>query len=189
MQIALFKDLLDCTERVVGAIRAMAHIPRAEREKYRAVLDETYTLLDTTLNMVTIKLGNIVLIQDDNQMLNEAATLANWQDWEEAERRFGLCHALRATLAEAERLPAQITGSVSVGDWDALKSQMNAVLNSEGELAVYVTGHFQEMWSIRMEPEKNPPAQVRKQLFDFREVLKKQRQRLLEQERELVKIV
>ena len=185
MPIALFQDLLDSSERVVKAIRALANVPRAERDKYRAVLDETYTLLDTTLNMVTIKLGNIVLVQDDAQMLQDAASLANWQVWEEAERRFGLCHALRTALGEAERLPAQIAGSVSVDDWDGLKNQMRAILNSEGELALYVTGHFQDMWNV----QANPPAEVRKQLLAFRQVLKDQRQRLMKQERELLEII
>ena len=189
MEITLFKDLLDCSERVIGAMRALANIPRNEREKYRVVLDETYTLLDTTLNMVTIKLGNVLMIQDDGTLMNEAASLANWQEWKEAERHFGLCDALRAAVAEAERLPAQITGSVSISDWDALKDQMRSILRSEGELANYVSFHFEQLFSMRMGPAPAQPADVRKQLFDFREALKTQRQRLLEQERDLVNIV
>ena len=188
MELSLFKDLLDCSERVIGAIRALAGIPRAEREKYRKVLDETYTLLDTTLNMVTIKLGNILLL-DDGSMMNEAASLANWQQWKEAERHFGLCDALRAAVGEAERLPAQVTGSLSVSDWDALRNQMKAILSSEGELALYVSNHFEQLFAMRMGPGPAQPADVRKQLFDFREVLKTQRQRLLDQERDLVAIV
>jgi len=36
-------------------------MPRTERETIRRALDETYRLIDTTLNMVIIRLGDIVL--------------------------------------------------------------------------------------------------------------------------------
>src|SRR4051794_40084452 len=186
MDIALFKDLLETTAK---AIRALAGIPAAQRTKYRDVLDETFTLLDATLNMVTIRLGNIVLEPLDDQMVHEAGALANWQEWENAERQLGLCHALRTAVSEAGRVQSNLVASISIAEWEDLKGQMNGILNSEGALAQYITNHFQEMWSVASNPGSVNPRELRKKLLEFRQALKEQRQLLLEQERELLALV
>lgn len=58
----------------------------------RQTLDETYRLIDTTLNMVIIRLGDILLRAVDDDFLREAARLDNYNEWMQAEREFRLCH-------------------------------------------------------------------------------------------------
>ena len=41
-------------------LKAIANLPKAEREMRRQTLNETYRLMDTSLSMVIIRLGDIV---------------------------------------------------------------------------------------------------------------------------------
>ena len=44
---------------MAGGLKAIVNLPKAERETMRRTLDETYRMIDTTLNMVIIRLGDI----------------------------------------------------------------------------------------------------------------------------------
>jgi len=48
-------------------------MPKAEREKVRQTLDKTYRLLDTTLNMVIFRLGDILDEPTNADFKNEAS--------------------------------------------------------------------------------------------------------------------
>jgi hypothetical protein len=91
MDIQLFSDLIDTLGKVAEGIKALANIPKNEREKYRQVMDDTYRLIDTTLNMVIIRLGDILLPENEAIFLGEVTKLDNYSDWMEAEREFRLC--------------------------------------------------------------------------------------------------
>ncbi len=58
MEFKLFSDLIDALGKVVIGLKTLASIPKSERERYRKTMDETYRLVDTTLNMVIIQLGH-----------------------------------------------------------------------------------------------------------------------------------
>ncbi len=45
-----------------------------ERQDYRQTMDEIYRLIDTTLNMVIIRLGDMLPLEDDQQFLKEEKT-------------------------------------------------------------------------------------------------------------------
>jgi hypothetical protein len=57
MELKLFTDLIDALGKVAGELIAIVNLPKAEREAMRRTLDETYRLIDTTLNMVIIRLN------------------------------------------------------------------------------------------------------------------------------------
>jgi len=56
----------------------------------RQTLDETYRLIDTTLNMVIVRLGDILLFAAVDGFLRVAARLDNDNEWIQAEREFRL---------------------------------------------------------------------------------------------------
>ena len=66
--IKLLTDLIDALGKVAGRLKAIANLPKAERETMCRTLDETYRLIDTTLNMVIIRL-NILLLAADAEIL------------------------------------------------------------------------------------------------------------------------
>lgn len=145
MGIKLFTDLIDALGKVAGGLKALVNLPKAERETIRRTLDETYRLIDTTLNMVIIRLGDIQLPASDDDFLREVARLDNYNEWIQAEREFCLCCSLRFALRETETLASGLTGTVSAKDWDALLQQMRAILATEGEVALFIGQRFQQL--------------------------------------------
>lgn len=75
MEIRLFSDMIDALGKVSGGLKAIVNLPKARREAIHLTLGETYRLIDTMLNMVIIRLGDI--LQPDNDFLGEAARLDN----------------------------------------------------------------------------------------------------------------
>jgi hypothetical protein len=67
----------------------------------RQTLDETYRMIDTTLNMVIIRLGDILLLAAADDFLREPARLDHYSEWIQAEREFCLCRSLRVALITA----------------------------------------------------------------------------------------
>ncbi len=65
----LFSDLIDAIGIVVDGLKAIVNLPTAERETIRRTLDETYRLIDTTLDMVVIRQGDLQLQTSDNEFL------------------------------------------------------------------------------------------------------------------------
>jgi hypothetical protein len=60
MKLSLFTDLIDALGKVAGGLKAIVNLPKAEREVMHQTLDGTYRLIDTTLNRVIIRLGDIL---------------------------------------------------------------------------------------------------------------------------------
>jgi hypothetical protein len=60
MELKLLTDVIDALGEVAGGLKAIVNLPKAERKAMRQPLDEAYRLLDTTLNRVIIRLGDIV---------------------------------------------------------------------------------------------------------------------------------
>jgi hypothetical protein len=191
MELKLFTDLIDALGKVAAGVRAIASLPKAEREKIRQTLDETYRLIDTTLNMVVIRLGDILLFDNDNDFLQEAVRLENYGEWMQAEREFRLCRSLRVALRETQTLAGKLKGAVSVKDWDALLTQMGAILASEGEVANFIGQRFQQHASDARTTGQNGHKTdlIRTALAAFRTALIAERQELIKQELELFTLV
>lgn len=100
MKIKLFANLNDTLGKVAGGLKAIVNLPKAEQEAMRRPLDETYRLIDTTLNMVIIRLGDLLLNVADDDLLREAARLDNVNKRIQADREFRLCRSLRLALRE-----------------------------------------------------------------------------------------
>jgi hypothetical protein len=187
MEIKFFSDLIDALGKVVDGLKAFARLPKAERDKFREIIDETCRLLDTTLNMVIIKLGDISEEKADSSFLDEVARLANYADWMKAEREFRLCRSLRAAVREAETAQGRLLGTVIANDWNALLSQMKAVLATEGEIANFVGGQF-IMLAGRAREQKSNVGTLRNDLASTRAALIAERQMLIQREVDLMSL-
>lgn len=84
MELKLFTDVIDALGKVAGGLKGIVNLPKAERETIRQTLDETYSLIDTTLNMMIIRLGGIQLQHTDDGFLREAGRLDNCNEWMQA---------------------------------------------------------------------------------------------------------
>ena len=191
MELKLFTDLIDALGKVAGGLKALVNLPKAEREAMHRTLDETYRLIDTTLNMVIIRLGDLLLHVADDDFLREAARLDNYNEWMQAEREFRLCRSLRVALREMQTLAGKLTGAVSTMDWDALLQHMKSILATEGEVALFIGQQFQrsadDARSAKLDAQK--ARAVRDALAAFRTALIAERHELIKQELELYTIV
>lgn len=185
MEFALFKDLVETLGKI---LKGLTELPQVEREKYRQTMDETYRLIDTTLNMVIIRLGDILLKDNQGDFLKEIENLDNYSDWMQAEREFRLCQSLRAALRETENLRQQLTGPISTKDWDTLLGQMGEILQTEGEVALFISEKFRELADAARSSESDP-ASLQQKARSFRDHLIQERKKLIQQEIELFTIV
>ena len=69
MELKLFTNLIDALGKVAGGLKAIVNLPKGQREAMRGTLDETYRLVDTKLNMVILRLGNLLLHAADDDFL------------------------------------------------------------------------------------------------------------------------
>jgi hypothetical protein len=182
-----FKDLIDALGKVAGGFKVLANIPKTQREKYRQIVNDMYRLLDTVLNMIILRLGDI-LAQEDEAFLREAQQLDNFGGWLSVERDLRLCQGLWATAAEMETLQAKLVGKVGVKDWDALVRQVNDILRGERMVADYISQGFRDVADLARKPKRSPRT-VRGRVRTFREALLAERQRLIQQEIEFYAIV
>ncbi len=191
MSIKLFTDLIDALGKVAGGLKTIVNLPKSERDAIRGTLDETYRLIDTTLNMVIIRLGDVLQNSADDEFLREAARLDYYSDWVQAEREFRLCRSLRVALRETDTLRRRLTGAVSTKDWDGLLQKMEGILATEGEVATFIGQQFQQhAGDARGAGQDAGRIQaIRDALAAFRAALVGERQQLIKQELQLYTIV
>jgi hypothetical protein len=97
MQLKLFTDLIEAFGKVTGSFKAIVNLLETEREISRWALNEIYRLIDTTLNMVIIRLGDIQPHGSEGDLLREAGLLDNHNEWMQSEP--GIGHLAVGTLA------------------------------------------------------------------------------------------
>lgn len=188
MDIKLFSDMIDALGKVSGVLKSAASFPQAERERYRQVMGENYRLIDTTLNMIIIRLGDILLPENQSNFVQQVAKLDNYDGWTAAEREFRLCQSLRAALSETRHFSGQLKATVSVTDVDALIAMMDRTTAAEGIVANVICDRFRELANaaraVSVDPDK-----LRHDVQAFRDALVDERRRLIQQEIELYSIV
>jgi hypothetical protein len=187
MQLKLFSDLIDAFAKVLAAVKGVTSIPKAERDRYRQTMDETYRLVDTTINMVIVRLGDILTSDMAPHLVSEVTKLDNYQEWIQAEREFRLCKSLRVALRESEGLTDTMKGHISAKDWDAMLSLMHSVLAAEGEVACFLSERFRGLAEAARQGAS--PNTLRNDVTAFRDALIGERQRLIQQELELYSVV
>ena len=191
MDIKLFSDLIDALGKVMAGLKTLSGLPKSERDKYRQVLDDTNQLIISTLTMIILRLGDILRIDKEAKFLKEVNGLDNYSDWLKSEQAFRLCQSLRVAVSEAEGLSTRLAGRMVTKDWKALLDQMNQILQTEGQLANFVTLHFDALASRAKtsRPGTQSAKDIRAEVEVTRDALKKEREQLLRQEVELLNMV
>ena len=191
MDLKLFTDLIDALTKVSDGIKALADIPKKEKEMYRQTMADTFRLIDTTLNMVIIRLGDILLLVHDNkpaEFMGEVVRLDNYNDWLEAERAFRICASLRAAVRDTEDLRTKLKGKIAVKDWDELLHWMNTILLAEGEIALFLSHQFYQLSEAARTGSK-PIKQVEQDVRVLRQALIDQRHKLIQKEIDLYSVI
>jgi len=191
MDIKLFTDLIDALGKVTTGLKTVFNLPRSERDEIRNILADSYRLIDTTLNMLIIRLGDILLVENQNNLLDETMRLDNYEGWLKAEREFRLCMSLRTALRETESFIGKINDAVCIKDCNAMHLMMKEILATEGELATFISMQFNKLAYDALDALKDPQKiqSVRESLTAFREALIKEHLQLINNEIILVSVV
>ena len=191
MELKLFTDLIGVLSRAAVGLKTIVNLPKAERETIRRTLDETYRLIDTRLKMVIDRLVDSLLDSTHDDFMREAARLDTYIEWIQAEREFRLYSNLPVALRETETLAGRMAGTVSARHWEAQLQQMQYILVTEGEVAMFISQQFRKLAddarSAMQDKPRNPS--VCDALAALRPSLVAERQVLLTQELALYEIV
>jgi hypothetical protein len=84
MTFKIFTDAINALEKLRKSIATIANIPKAKRTAYRDAVRDTYSLLDSALNLVSNRLGDLIQLaeQDRKKFTAELRALANEKGWE-----------------------------------------------------------------------------------------------------------
>jgi hypothetical protein len=192
MDIKLFSDMLDVLGKLTSALKAAASLPKAEREEYRKVIGQNYQLLDTTLGMIAIRLGDILLRPvNDPKFVEEVGKLDNYPEWMRVEREFRLCQSLRAALSEVKHFSGKLKARVSVSDIDSLIKMMESTTATEDMVAEFISARFRDLAFEARTPglDATKLAKLSEDVQAFRDALLNERRRLIHDESELYSIV
>ena len=188
MDIKLFSDLVEALGKVTDALKAAISLPETERKQYRQVIGENYQLLDTTLGMIVIRLGDILLPANQPKFIDEVAKLDSYLDWMRIEREFRMCQSLRAALSEIQHFSGKLKAQVSVNDIDELIRLMKGTTATEDDVAEFISARFRELAVAARTPGVDI-AKLRGEVNTFREALLSERRRLIQAEADLYAIV
>lgn len=186
MQFTLFTDLIKVLQEIFQGVQKVTTFTKEQRDQYYQVMQETYHLLDSTLNMVIIRLGDILLVDDEDEFKKEVKKLSNFGDWYAVERDLRLCQSLRRALRETESLKNKLEGKVSTKDWNNLLGLMHHVLASEDDVAYFISQQFRE---IAESTDEKTIAEIKVHLRAFRQVLLEERQALIRQEMAMYSVI
>jgi len=130
---------------------------------------------------IDLRLGDILLLAVDANFQREAARLDNYSEWMRAEREFCLRRSLRVGMRGTKALAGRLTGAVSTNDWDALLQQMQAILTTEWEVAMFIGKRFQQHAgdARRADQDVQKTKSIRDALAAFRTALTAERQDLI----------
>ncbi len=187
-EIKIFTDFIDALGKVTDALKRAASIPKNERDRFRQVMADNYRLIDTTLNMIIIRLGDILLPTKEPSFVQEVESLDNFGSWMQAEREFRLCGSLRAALREMQSFSGDFKARVSVRDIDALISIMEGTTAVEHDVADFISTRFRDLADAARVPGCDS-ARLRQGIKTFRNSLLNERQLLIQNEIKLYSIV
>ncbi len=145
----------------------------------------------TTLNMIILRLGDILREDEEAQFLEEVRGLDNFSEWLQAEQGFCLCDSLRIAVRDAEDLTTRLGARISLKDWNALLEQMRLILPGERDLAYYINNSFAALSerAKHVQPGTQDAKALRAYVEQVRNALKREREQVLRQEVELLDMV
>ncbi len=193
MGIEIIRDAIDLLEKVGKAISILSNIPKKTRERYRDALDDTFLMFDSTLNMIILRLGDMLFgdaRNDDQLFINELYRLDNWDEWHQIERDLRICSNLRELKSEVNSL-GHSADRFMVNDWNQLINFIDNALATEGELAFTIQSILSQLSSKVSDAEKSSKEleKVKEEVRDFRKLLRKERLDLIKRQIELFAII
>lgn len=182
LPIGVFKDAVDALE-TLGSMAAQAGgVPGARRKRYLQAVQDAYQLLNTAMNLVLVRLGDLSL-EKKKGFLDGLAALDNIHEWLAIERQLKLCSSLRATHTELDTAILRMS-FLRGRDWDKMRVLVDEVLEREGSLADFITKKLSSLSKRASKAAKSPEEykRARQAVARVRATVAKERERLMRSE-------
>ncbi len=191
MEIRIFKDIIDTIEQLGKGIIALKNLPKKERQHYRDVLSETYSLLDSAVNLVLCRLGDILQIEDRKDFIKELRLLNNFDKWMDIERNVRLCSNLRATGREMQALGDKLLRRISLSKPYDFERLVRQILEGEGSLADFIGFALSDLANMADMASKSSGgySKAKQAVRKTRDVLSKERKSLISSEIEFYRYI
>jgi hypothetical protein len=192
MEVKIFTDVIDALQKVGEAIISIKNIPKAQRKRISLAVEESFTLLNSAINLVLHRLGDLLSEDSRSEFIRELKKLDNDREWWELERDVHLCRGLREAHPEIDsfrlsKMPLRLGSR----DWENVRVLVDEVLEREGELAKFI-GRKLSTLSAMAEQAKSSDEGYKKTIASIKRVqrkLRKDRKRLLASELSFVESI
>ena len=191
MEIKIFSDAIDALEKVAKAVIALQSIPKQERQRYKAAVKDSYALMNSAVNLVFLRLGDILLLDKKGEFLKEVRRLDNAQEWLQLERDVRLCNKLRDVHGEIDNFVlSRMIIRLGSRDWDKVRQLVDELLEREGTLADYLSASLRKLARQASVATRSSQeyANLRRSVTQTRRVVERERQRLIASELEFIKV-
>ena len=185
-----FSQMVDSLGKVWDVIKKVKEFPSDERKKYGAVLDNTYTILDSAILLVLNRLEDIIMVDNQSEFASDLQGLYNFAEWDRIEREVRLCKNLRYAESEMVKIWEKLKLQLSVKNQKILETFMTQILGQdETTLAYIINESLRDLASLSIEAEKSKKGfeKARKAVIQKKENMKKVRQKLITLEIETLK--
>lgn len=192
MQVKLFSDVIDALEKVGKAVLSIKNIPARQRKRYQDAVKDAFTLLNSAVNLVLHRLGDVLLADTKKEFVTELRRLDNSKEWWKLEREVRLCRKLREVHPEIDgftltKMPLRLGSR----DWNSVRILVDQILEREGELADYISSRLTRFAGMASKAGRSSKEsdRARKSISRARKALEKERVRLLSAELQFLKAI
>ena len=195
--INVYKTIRDTIKNIAQDISAIENIPEDVRKEHIDVIDETITLLCTTLEMVMTRLQDLLIlarspdVADRSTFVTELQNLDYWPEWERVERDFRLCSNLRLRARELEGLFDNIGARLSLRDYDTFKDAISRIIWTEAELAGFIGESLREVAELGAHADQSDVKfdYAKEEVKKTRDAFRNERLKLIETQIEIMKLI
>ena len=188
MAVKFFSGIIESLDKIFTTLKGIKEIPKVKRDEIRDSLSGTFIMLNSSLNMIIIRLGEIYRIQDDKVLFQELTQIPYDGTWVESERAFRLCESLKTGLREWEVLDQSLVNLISLKNWKELKLEMSKILVGENELANFISQNF-KIFEDMTSKDPNNVEEIKKEIQAFQKLLSNERRKLIALENELFQLI
>lgn len=195
--LGLYAKIRGAIKGIAQDIASIEEIPGKIRKEYLDVIDETMTLLCTSLEMVMTRLQDLLILgrskdeDEQKKFISELRNLDYWDDWVRVEREFRLCRNLRWRAREMKGLMDRFGLRIALRDREAFKDSVDKIFMSETELAGFISNSLFDIANLADSTEESEEKyqEVIEEVVKTRDAFRNERNRLIEDQIEIGKLI
>ena len=195
--LGLYAKIRGAIKGIAQDIASIEEIPGKIRKEYLDVIDETMTLLCTSLEMVMTRLQDLLIlarstdVNVQEKFISELRNLDYWDDWVKVEREFRLCRTLRWRRREMEGLMDRFKDRIALRNREVFEDSIDKILKTESELAGFVSESLFDIANLANSAKESDEKyqEVTEEVRKTRDAFRNERNKLIEDQVEIGKLI